>query len=45
MIGLEIMEDFYDVDNVIVLIGGGGLIVGIVVVIKFINLIICVIGV
>lgn len=39
------MEDFYDVDNVIVLIGGGGLIVGIAVVIKFINSIIRVIGV
>lgn len=44
-IGLEIMEDFYDVDNVIVLIGGGGLIAGIAVAIKFINLTICVIGV
>lgn len=28
-IGLEIMEDLYDVDNVIVPIGGGGLIAGI----------------
>lgn len=45
MIGFEILEDLYDVDNVIVFIGGGGLIVGIVIVIKFINLIICIIGV
>jgi threonine dehydratase len=27
-IGLEILEDLYDVDNVIVPIGGGGLIAG-----------------
>ncbi len=36
-IGLEIMEDLYDVDNVIVPIGGGGLIAGIAVAIKSIN--------
>ena len=33
-IGLEIMEDLYDVDNVIVPIGGGGLIAGIAVAIQ-----------
>ncbi|HIC7768565.1 TPA: bifunctional threonine ammonia-lyase/L-serine ammonia-lyase TdcB [Escherichia coli] len=44
-IGLEIMEDLYDVDNVIVPIGGGGLIAGIAVAIKSINPTIRVIGV
>ena len=44
-IGLEIMEDLYDVDNVIVPIGGGGLIAGIAVAIKTINPTIRVIGV
>ncbi len=43
-IGLEIMEDLYDVDNVIVPIGGGGLIAGIAVAIKSINPTIRVIG-
>ncbi|MGK4654002.1 pyridoxal-phosphate dependent enzyme, partial [Salmonella enterica] len=33
-IGLAIMEDLYDVDNVIVPIGGGGLIAGIAIAIK-----------
>lgn len=36
-IGLEILEDLYDVDNVIVPIGGGGLIAGIAIAIKSIN--------
>ncbi|HEY1844111.1 MAG TPA: bifunctional threonine ammonia-lyase/L-serine ammonia-lyase TdcB [Buttiauxella sp.] len=36
-IGLEILEDLYDVDNVIVPIGGGGLIAGIALAIKSIN--------
>jgi threonine dehydratase len=44
-IGLEIMEDLYDVDNVIVPIGGGGLIAGIAVAIKSINPTIRIIGV
>ncbi|ENE9977865.1 pyridoxal-phosphate dependent enzyme, partial [Salmonella enterica subsp. enterica serovar Braenderup] len=44
-IGLEIMEDLYDVDNVIVPIGGGGLIAGIAIAIKSINPTIKVIGV
>lgn len=34
-IGLEILEDLYDVDNVIVPIGGGGLIAGIAIAIKY----------
>ena len=44
-IGLEILEDLYDVDNVIVPIGGGGLIAGIAVAIKSINPTIKIIGV
>ncbi|EJF28971.1 bifunctional threonine ammonia-lyase/L-serine ammonia-lyase TdcB [Enterobacter sp. Ap-916] len=44
-IGLEILEDLYDVDNVIVPIGGGGLIAGIAVAIKSINPTINIIGV
>ncbi len=39
------LEDLYDVDNVIVPIGGGGLIAGIAVAIKSINPTIRVIGV
>ncbi len=39
------MEDLYDVDNVIVPIGGGGLIAGIAVAIKSINPTIRIIGV
>ncbi|KFC78148.1 bifunctional threonine ammonia-lyase/L-serine ammonia-lyase TdcB [Buttiauxella agrestis] len=44
-IGLEILEDLYDVDNVIVPIGGGGLIAGIALAIKSINPTINIIGV
>ncbi len=44
-IGLEILEDLYDVDNVIVPIGGGGLIAGIATAIKSINPTINIIGV
>ena len=44
-IGLEILEDLYDVDNVIVPIGGGGLIAGIAIAIKSINPTIRIIGV
>ena len=44
-IGLEILEDLYDVDNVIVPIGGGGLIAGVAVALKSINPTINVIGV
>lgn len=44
-IGLEILEDLYDVDNVIVPIGGGGLIAGIATAIKSINPTIKIIGV
>lgn len=44
-IGLEILEDLYDVDNIIVPIGGGGLISGIALAIKSINPTIKVIGV
>ncbi|MGV8302004.1 pyridoxal-phosphate dependent enzyme, partial [Pseudomonas aeruginosa] len=44
-IGLEIMEDLYDVDNVIVPIGGGGLIAGVSIAIKSVNPPIKVIGV
>lgn len=44
-VGLEILEDLYDVDNVIVPIGGGGLIAGIATAIKGINPKIKVIGV
>lgn len=44
-IGLEILEDLYDVDNVIVPIGGGGLIAGIAVAIKSVNPTIRIIGV
>ncbi|MGF1686347.1 bifunctional threonine ammonia-lyase/L-serine ammonia-lyase TdcB [Photobacterium japonica] len=44
-IGLEILEDLYDVDNVIVPIGGGGLIAGIATAIKSINSKIKIIGV
>ncbi|WP_199152758.1 bifunctional threonine ammonia-lyase/L-serine ammonia-lyase TdcB [Chromobacterium sp. ASV23] len=44
-IGLEILEDLYDVDNVIVPIGGGGLISGVAVAIKSINPTINIIGV
>ncbi|MBW7983751.1 bifunctional threonine ammonia-lyase/L-serine ammonia-lyase TdcB [Enterobacillus tribolii] len=44
-IGLEIIEDLYDVDNVIVPIGGGGLIAGVAVAIKSINPTINIIGV
>ncbi|EPF5499443.1 bifunctional threonine ammonia-lyase/L-serine ammonia-lyase TdcB [Yersinia enterocolitica] len=44
-IGLEILEDLYDVDNVIVPIGGGGLISGIALAIKSINPTINIIGV
>ncbi|MFG6656874.1 bifunctional threonine ammonia-lyase/L-serine ammonia-lyase TdcB [Scandinavium sp. M-37] len=44
-IGLEILQDLYDVDNVIVPIGGGGLIAGIAMAIKSINPTIRIIGV
>ena len=44
-IGLEIMEDLYDVDNVIVPIGGGGLATGVSTLAKLINPKIKVIGV
>lgn len=44
-IGLEILEDLYDVDNVIVLTGGGGLIAGIATAIKSINPTINIVGV
>ncbi|WP_279499443.1 bifunctional threonine ammonia-lyase/L-serine ammonia-lyase TdcB [Aeromonas veronii] len=44
-IGLEIIEDLYDVDNIIVPIGGGGLIAGVAMAIKSINPTIKVIGV
>ncbi len=44
-IGLEILEDLYDVDNVIVPIGGGSLIAGIAIAIKSINPTIRIIGV
>ncbi|AMO80290.1 MAG: bifunctional threonine ammonia-lyase/L-serine ammonia-lyase TdcB [Hafnia sp.] len=44
-IGLEILEDLYDVDNVIVPIGGGGLISGIAIALKSINPTINIIGV
>lgn len=44
-IGLEILEDLYDVDNIIVPIGGGGLISGIALAIKSINPTIKIIGV
>ncbi len=44
-IGLEILEDLYDVDNVIVPIGGGGLIAGVALAIKSINPTINIIGV
>ncbi|HFZ8995905.1 TPA: bifunctional threonine ammonia-lyase/L-serine ammonia-lyase TdcB [Citrobacter freundii] len=44
-IGLEILEDLYDVDNVIVPIGGGGLIAGIATAIKSVNPTINIIGV
>lgn len=44
-IGLEILEDLYDVDNVIVPVGGGGLIAGIATAIKSINPTIKIIGV
>ncbi|WP_108650090.1 bifunctional threonine ammonia-lyase/L-serine ammonia-lyase TdcB [Dongshaea marina] len=44
-VGLEIIEDMSDVDNVIVPIGGGGLIAGIAIAIKSINPAIKVIGV
>ena len=44
-IGLEILEDLYDVDNVIVPIGGGGLIAGMALAIKSINPTINIIGV
>lgn len=44
-IGLEILQDLYDVDNVIVPIGGGGLIAGIATAIKSINPTIKIIGV
>lgn len=44
-IGLEILEDLYDVDNVIVPIGGGGLIAGVALAIKSINPRINIIGV
>lgn len=44
-IGLEILEDLYDVDNVIVPIGGGGLIAGIALAIKSVNPTIRIIGV
>ncbi|QKN80748.1 bifunctional threonine ammonia-lyase/L-serine ammonia-lyase TdcB [Scandinavium goeteborgense] len=44
-IGLEILQDLYDVDNVIVPIGGGGLIAGIATAIKSINPTIRIIGV
>ncbi|SPW31490.1 L-threonine dehydratase catabolic TdcB [Edwardsiella tarda] len=44
-IGLEILEDLYDVDNVIVPVGGGGLIAGIALAVKSVNPTIRVIGV
>ena len=44
-IGLEILADLYDVDNIIVPIGGGGLIAGIATAIKSINPTIKIIGV
>lgn len=44
-IGLEILEDLYDVNNVIVPIGGGGLIAGIALALKSINPTIKIIGV
>lgn len=44
-IGLEILEDLFDVDNVIVPVGGGGLIAGIATAIKSINPTITIIGV
>lgn len=44
-VGLEILEDLYDVDNIIVPIGGGGLIAGIATAIKSINPTINIIGV
>lgn len=44
-IGLEILEDLWDVDNVIVPIGGGGLIAGIAVALKSFNPNINIIGV
>lgn len=44
-IGLEILEDLYDVDNVIVPIGGGGIISGIAIALKSINPTINVFGV
>nr|WP_318383967.1 bifunctional threonine ammonia-lyase/L-serine ammonia-lyase TdcB [uncultured Enterobacter sp.] len=44
-IGLEILEDLYDVDNVILPIGGGGLIAGVALAIKSINPTINIIGV
>jgi threonine dehydratase len=44
-IGLEILEDLYDVDNVILPVGGGGLIAGVALAIKSINPTINIIGV
>lgn len=44
-VGLEILEDLYDVNNIIVPIGGGGLIAGIAIAVKEINPTIKIIGV
>lgn len=45
MIGCEIFDDLVDVDMVIVFVGGGGLILGVVMVIKEMKFLVCVIGV